>query len=50
MPWNGYLDIGQIDTMLDMLLETMGGLAAVIFYLSVWGKHPWVQYREDFYI
>ncbi len=43
MPWNGYLDIGLIDTMWDMLLETLGALAVVIFYLVDRGKHPWLQ-------
>ena len=39
----GYIDIGLIDSMLDMLLETMG---AMITCLMLWlhrGKHPWIQ-------
>ena len=39
----GYIDIGIIDTMLDMLLETMG---AIVTCLALWfdkGKHPLIQ-------
>ncbi len=43
MPWSGYLDLGLTDTMMDMLLETLGALAAVIFYLTDRGRHPWIQ-------
>ncbi len=35
MNWGGYLDIGLIDTMLDLLLETFGALVtSVIFLIS----------------
>ena len=40
LPFAGYLDIGLIDTMLDMLLETLGALAACGFYIIDNGKHP----------
>jgi len=39
----GYIDIGLIDSMLDMLLETMG---AVVTCLVLWldkGRHPLIQ-------
>lgn len=36
----GYLDIGLIDTMMDMLLETMGALAVVLFYWICREKFP----------
>lgn len=40
LPFKGYLDIGLIDTMTDMLLETLGALAAVIVYWGDRGRHP----------
>ena len=39
----GYIDIGLIDSMLDMLLETLG---AIVTCLILWfnkGKHPLIQ-------
>ena len=39
LPTGGYIDIGLVDTMLDMLLETIG---AVITCMIMWldkGKH-----------
>ena len=43
IPLPGYIDIGLIDSMLDMLLETLG---AVVTCLMLWadkGKHPLIQ-------
>lgn len=45
LPVSGYIDIGLIDSMLDMLLETVG---AVITCTVLWldkGKHPMIQNR-----
>lgn len=39
LPFEGYLDIGLIDTMADMLLETLGAVAAVLLYIIDKGKH-----------
>ena len=39
----GYIDIGLTDSMLDMLLETLG---AIVTCLALWldkGKHPLIQ-------
>ena len=39
----GYIDIGLIDSMLDMLLETLG---AIVTCLIIWfdkGRHPMMQ-------
>lgn len=47
LPVSGYIDIGLIDSMLDMLLETVG---AVITCVILWfdkGKHPMIQNRSD---
>ena len=41
----GYIDIGLIDSMLDMLLETLG---AVVTCLALWsdkGKHPGIHHQ-----
>jgi len=43
IPLPGYIDIGLIDSMLDMLLETLG---AIVTCLALWldkGKHPLIQ-------
>ena len=40
LPVDGYIDIGLIDSMLDMMLETLGALAAAVVYLIDKGKHP----------
>ena len=39
LPLAGYLDIGLIDTMWDMMLETLGAAAVVAFYLLDKGRH-----------
>lgn len=43
LPVDGYIDIGLNDTMLDMLLETLGAIAAVVICLMDKGKHPAFQ-------
>lgn len=43
LPVDGYIDIGLIDTMLDMLLETMGAIAACAIMLLDKGRHPVIQ-------
>lgn len=43
IPLSGYIDIGLTDTMLDMLLETLG---AIVTCLLLWlnrGKRPWIR-------
>lgn len=40
---NGYLDIGLIDTMTDMIVETLGALAFLIFVLFDRNKHPMIE-------
>ena len=42
---NGYLDIGLIDTMHDMILETLGALAFLIYVLIDRNKHPMIVDR-----
>lgn len=44
MDWGGYLDIGLHDTMMDMLLETLGAAAVAIVYLADRGKHPLIRF------
>ena len=47
LPFEGYLDIGIIDTMLDMLLETAG---ALLLCLGLWldkGRHPMLTARRE---
>ena len=39
LPLAGYLDIGLIDTMWDMMLETLGAVAVAAFYLVDQGHH-----------
>lgn len=40
LPISGYLDIGLVDTMLDMLLESLGAVAVAGLYLIDKGRHP----------
>ncbi|MBQ8830431.1 MAG: hypothetical protein IJ017_02390 [Oscillospiraceae bacterium] len=40
---DGYIDIGLIDTMLDMLLETIGAVIACIIMWIDKGKHPLIK-------
>ena len=39
LPVDGYIDIGLIDTMLDMLLESAGALVVVVIYMIDREKH-----------
>ena len=43
LPTDGYIDIGLIDTMLDMLLETIGAVIACIIMWLDKGKHPFIK-------
>ena len=40
LPVAGYLDIGLIDSMLDMLLESAGALVVAVVHIADKGKHP----------
>ena len=44
LPVKGYIDIGLNDTMWDMILETLGALAVVVWYLWDRGRHT--PFRE----
>ncbi len=48
MDWNGYLDIGLTDTMLDMILETLGAVVIVAIFLIDKGKHPMIDFQASF--
>lgn len=41
---NGYLDIGLIDTMHDMIIETVGALIFVVYVLIDRDRHPLIVY------
>lgn len=43
---NGYLDIGLIDTMHDMLVETVGALVFLVYVLFDRNKHPMIVALE----
>ena len=43
LPVDGYIDIGLIDTMLDMLLETAGAVVTCVLLWLDKGKHPLIQ-------
>lgn len=47
LPVNGYLEIGLIDTMMDMLLESLGALALLILYWIDRGKHSLITLNKD---
>lgn len=42
---NGYLDIGLIDTMRDMMLETLGALILLVYVIFDKNKHPMILSR-----
>ena len=42
----GYIDIGLADSMLDMLLESLGALVTCLLILLENGKHPLIQNRQ----
>lgn len=44
LPSGAYLDIGLIDTMLDMLVETVGALLACILIYADKGRHPLISF------
>lgn len=37
---NGYLDIGLVDTMTDLLVETLGAILFATAFLLDGGRHP----------
>ena len=44
----GYLDIGLIDTMHDMIIETVGALVFLIYVLFDKDRHPMIiQIKKD---
>jgi len=45
LPVDGYIDIGLIDTMLDMLLESLGAAITCVLLCRDGGRHPLI-YRE----
>lgn len=45
-PLPGYIDIGLLDTMTDMLLETLGALVVAGYHLMDRGRHPAITPRE----
>lgn len=45
IPLPGYIDIGLIDSMLDMLLESLGALVTCLLLLLDKGRHPLI--KED---
>ena len=46
MGWDGYLDIGLIDTMEDMMAESAGGLVYALAFVADYGRHPAFRKRE----
>ena len=42
----GYIDIGLTDSMLDMMLESLGALVTCLLILLDNGKHPLIQNRQ----
>lgn len=46
LPSGAYLDIGLIDTMLDMLVETVGALLACILIYADKGRHPLLRFSS----
>jgi len=40
---SGYVDIGLIDSMLDMLLESLGALITSALLILDKGRHPLIQ-------
>ncbi len=46
MPWSGYMDLGLHDTMMDMVVETLGALLVMVYYLIDRGKHPFLTYND----
>lgn len=46
LPVAGYIDIGLIDTMTDMLLESLGALLYVLIFVFDRGRHPAITLRD----
>ena len=46
-PLAGYIDIGLTDTMLDMLLESLGALVTGILLFADRGRHPLVEEKKE---
>lgn len=49
LPVEGYIDIGLIDTMLDMLLETLGAVATGVLMWFDKGRHPIIERKKTVY-
>lgn len=47
LPVDGYIDVGLHDTMLDMLLESIGAFVTCALLLIDKGKHPFIQMRSE---
>ncbi len=47
LPVKGYIDIGLNDTMLDMLLETIGAVVVAIIYIASKGKFAVFKEKEE---
>lgn len=47
LPVKGYIDIGLTDTMLDMLLETMGAVVVAIIYIASKGNFAVFKKKEE---
>ena len=43
LPVNGYIDIGLADSMLDMMLESLGALITCALLLVDKGRHPLIR-------
>ena len=47
LPIKGYIDIGLTDTILDMLLETMGAVVVAMIYIASKGKFAVFKIKEE---
>ena len=47
LPVKGYIDIGLTDTILDMLLETMGAVVVAMIYIASKGKFAVFKKKEE---
>ena len=48
LPVNGYIDIGLIDSMTDMLLETLGAILVFVIHVFDKGNHPAFVSKTDY--
>ena len=46
LPVDGYIDVGLHDTMLDMLLESLGAMITCVLVFLDKGKHPLIQTQK----